>query len=51
MMTEIYLDNQDRAAFLRLTHEACERHNHIATASLIEIWIDQAERRSWFWGK
>ena len=48
MMTEIYLDNRELTRFLRLTHETCEKHNAIATASLIENWADQAERRSWF---
>jgi starvation-inducible DNA-binding protein len=48
MMTEIYLDNRELTGFLRLTHETCENHNDIATASLIENWVDQAERRSWF---
>ena len=48
MMTEIYLDNRELPRFLRLTHETCEKHNDIATASLIENWVDEAERRSWF---
>jgi len=48
MMTEIYLDNQELTGVLRLTHETCEKHNDIATASLIENWVDQAERRCWF---
>jgi starvation-inducible DNA-binding protein len=48
MMTEIYLDNRELTGFLRLTHETCEKQNDIATASLIENWVDQAERRSWF---
>jgi starvation-inducible DNA-binding protein len=33
---------------LRATHEVCEKHNDIATASLIETWVDQTERRTWF---
>lgn len=48
MMTEIYLDNRELTGFLRSTHEICEKHNDIATASLIENWVDEAERRSWF---
>lgn len=48
MMTEIYLDNRELTRFLRSTHETCEKHNDIATASLIENWVDEAERRSWF---
>jgi starvation-inducible DNA-binding protein len=48
MMTEIYMDNRKLTGFLRSTHETCEKHNDIATASLIENWVDEAERRSWF---
>ena len=48
MMAEIHRDNRELTGFLRLTHETCEKHNDIATASLIENWVDQAERRSWF---
>jgi starvation-inducible DNA-binding protein len=48
MMTEIYMDNRKPTGFLRSTHETCEKHNDIATASLIENWVDEAERRSWF---
>jgi starvation-inducible DNA-binding protein len=33
---------------LRATHEVCEKHSDVATASLIEVWIDQTERRTWF---
>ena len=35
-------------AQLRETHELCEKYNDVATASLIEVWIDEAERRTWF---
>ena len=42
------IDNWELTQFLRLAHEVCERHNDVATASLIENWIDQTERRSWF---
>ena len=38
-------------ASLRDTHEVCERHNDVATASLIEVWIDETERRAWFLGE
>jgi starvation-inducible DNA-binding protein len=48
MMTEIYMDNRKLTGFLRSTHETCEKHNDIATASVIENWVDEAERRSWF---
>jgi starvation-inducible DNA-binding protein len=51
MMAEIYLDNRELTEYLLLLHETCEKHNDIATASLIESWVDQAERRSWFLGE
>ncbi len=47
-MREIYVDNRELTRFLRLADEICDKHNDIATASLIENWVDQAERRSWF---
>jgi starvation-inducible DNA-binding protein len=48
MLAELCTDNQRLTRFLRSAHELCERHNDIATASLIETWIDQTERRTWF---
>jgi starvation-inducible DNA-binding protein len=48
MLSELCADNQRLTRFLRSTHELCERHNDVATASLIETWIDQTERRTWF---
>jgi len=48
MIEELRIDNQQLTRFLRFTHEVCARHNDVATTSLIEVWIDQAERRSWF---
>jgi len=48
MLTELRADNQQLTRFLRSTHQVCERHNDVATASLIEVWIDQTERRTWF---
>jgi starvation-inducible DNA-binding protein len=33
---------------LRQTHELCDGYDDVATASLIEVWIDETERRSWF---
>lgn len=48
MLTELRADNRELTRFLRLTHEVCEKHNDVATASLIEVWIDQTERRTWF---
>ncbi|HTD54910.1 MAG TPA: DNA starvation/stationary phase protection protein [Silvibacterium sp.] len=48
MLAELREDNQTLAARLREAHEVCEEHNDIATASLIEVWIDETERRTWF---
>jgi starvation-inducible DNA-binding protein len=48
MLAELMTDNQQLARSLRYSHEVCDQHNDVATASLIESWIDQAERRTWF---
>jgi starvation-inducible DNA-binding protein len=48
MLLELHADNLQLTRFLRATHEVCERHNDVATASLIENWIDETERRIWF---
>jgi starvation-inducible DNA-binding protein len=48
MLQALQADNLQLTRFLRSTHELCERHNDVATASLIETWIDQTERRTWF---
>jgi starvation-inducible DNA-binding protein len=48
MLAELLSDNQELTGYLRATHEICDRHNDAATASLIENWIDETERRSWF---
>src|SRR6516165_7219359 len=48
MLAELSADNQELTRFLRSTHEICDRHNDVATASLIENWIDETERRTWF---
>jgi starvation-inducible DNA-binding protein len=48
MLAELCADNQQLTRSLRSTHEICEQHNDVATASLIEVWIDQTERRTWF---
>lgn len=51
MLSELYGDNRELVAFLRSAHEVCEHHNDVATASLIEVWIDETERRAWFLGE
>jgi starvation-inducible DNA-binding protein len=48
MLAELASDNLKLVGFLRSTHEVCDRHNDVATASLIENWIDESERRTWF---
>jgi len=48
MLAELRSDSQQLTAYLRATHEVCEEHKDVATASLIENWIDQTERRTWF---
>jgi len=48
MLAELHQDNKQLAASLRTAHDVCDEHKDIATASLIENWIDETERRSWF---
>lgn len=48
MLLELQADNLQLTKFLRGTHGICERHDDVATASLIENWIDETERRTWF---
>jgi starvation-inducible DNA-binding protein len=48
MLAELHADNQQLTRFLRSTHTVCDEANDVATASLIENWIDQTERRTWF---
>ena len=48
MLGELVRDNERLVGFLRSTHELCERDGDVATASLIETWIDETERRRWF---
>ena len=48
MLAELREDNQRLAAHMRAAHAVCDRHNDVATASLLEVWIDEAERRTWF---
>jgi len=48
MLAELREDNQALVARMREAHVACDEHRDVATASLIEVWIDEAERRVWF---
>lgn len=48
MLAELRDDNKDLVGRLREAHDLCEEHEDVATASLIEVWIDETERRVWF---
>jgi starvation-inducible DNA-binding protein len=48
MLAELADDNKTLTARLREAHNVCEEHRDVATTSLIEIWIDETERRTWF---
>jgi starvation-inducible DNA-binding protein len=48
MLAELREDNKTLTARLREVHNVCEEYRDIATASLIEVWIDETERRTWF---
>src|SRR3989449_8041194 len=48
MLAELAEDNKELTARLREAHNVCDEHRDVATTSLIEIWIDETERRTWF---
>jgi starvation-inducible DNA-binding protein len=48
MLAELREDNQRVVAAMREAHDVCEDHNDVATASLLEVFIDEAEKRVWF---
>ena len=48
MLAELCSDNEQLTGFLRQTHEVASGNEDVATASLIENWIDETERRTWF---
>src|SRR5215475_5390358 len=48
MLAELRDDNKQLAARLREAHGVCDEHGDVASASLLETWIDEAERRTWF---
>ncbi|MDH4981654.1 MULTISPECIES: DNA starvation/stationary phase protection protein [Hyphomicrobium] len=48
MLAELREDNKDMVERLREVHDLCDEHGDVATASLIENWIDETERRVWF---
>ena len=48
MLAELREDNMQLVAHMRETHELCDEHHDVASASLLENWIDEAEKRIWF---
>jgi starvation-inducible DNA-binding protein len=48
MLSELRQDSLQLTHFLRATHAVCDQNRDVASASLIENWIDQTERRTWF---
>lgn len=48
MLAELRSDNQQLIREMRRVHELCDEYEDVATASLLENWIDEAERRVWF---
>ncbi|SJZ44803.1 starvation-inducible DNA-binding protein [Enhydrobacter aerosaccus] len=48
MLAELREDNKQLTENMRTLHDLCDEHNDVATASLIENWIDQSEQRTWF---
>src|SRR6202167_3669480 len=48
MLAELRDDNRQLTSYMREVHDLCDEHGDVATASLLENWIDEAERRTWF---
>jgi starvation-inducible DNA-binding protein len=48
MLAELRDDNGDMAVHMRIARALCDKHGDVASASLLENWIDEAERRVWF---
>ena len=48
MLAELREDNRRLVSRMREAHATCDEHGDVATASLLEVWIDEAERRVWF---
>jgi starvation-inducible DNA-binding protein len=48
MLSELRDDNQRLTAIMREVHGVCDEYGDVATAGLLEVWIDEAERRTWF---
>lgn len=48
MLEELVADSRCLTKLMRAAHEVCDEFKDVATASLLEVWIDEAERRTWF---
>lgn len=48
MLAELRDDNGELIGRMREVHDLCDEHNDVATASLLENWIDESEKRVWF---
>jgi starvation-inducible DNA-binding protein len=48
MLLELMADNKAVAKAMREAHGLADKHEDVATASLLEVWIDQTEKRTWF---
>ncbi|WBT05015.1 DNA starvation/stationary phase protection protein [Brevundimonas vesicularis] len=48
MLAELRDDNGELISRMREVHDLCDEHNDVATASLLENWIDESEKRVWF---
>ena len=48
MLAELREDNRALVSRLREAHAVCDEHRDIASASLVEVWVDETERRAWF---
>jgi starvation-inducible DNA-binding protein len=51
MLAELRDDNLRLVTFMLTAHKVCEHYDDVATASLLEVWIDEAQRRAWFLGE
>ena len=48
MLAELRDDNKSLTTTMRQVHNVCDEYGDVATASLLEVWIDETERRTWF---
>ena len=48
MLAELREDNRKLVSIMRAAHDTCDEYNDVASTSLLEVWIDETERRAWF---